>query len=520
MNDIILPKEWISTELGSVMDLKYGKPLPENARDNGVYPVFGSNGIVGGHSQPLVNGAGIIIGRKGSYGEVQLSDSPFFPIDTTYYIDEFFGQPLKYWYYQLRNLPLTELNRSTSIPGLSRNDAYRQVVQLPPVAEQKVIAERLDVLLAWVKTTKASLERIPDTLKYFRQSVLSAAANGNLLDEESNNVEGNRSFMRLGDAEVEIKTGPFGSALHKSDYQKNGIPVINPMHISEGKIYPSESMCISEDKYNKLEAWHLHVGDVILGRRGEMGRAATIREPVKMLCGTGSMILRVSKKILPEYLEIVLRSPSAISYFNTVSVGSTMVNLNQKMIREFEFYFPTIDKQSKIISLVDKYFAFAEIIEEKVKTALKRVDDMAQSILARAFCGELTADWRSANPDLIRDENSSKTLLEKIKSERRTLKELPKPKFTTVKKKKGGSMSKKIISVDTALKEAGKPLSGQELLAAAGYPSDSSTEELERFFLNIRESLTRDKSIVKLERSDDGQDWFVLASTASQTKDC
>lgn len=79
-------------------------------------------------------------------------------------------------------------------------------------------------------------------------------------------------------------------------------------------------------------------------------------------------------------------------------------------------------------------------------------------------------------------------------------------------------MSKQIIKVIDALKESGKPLSGQQLLTAAGYPSDSSTGQLEKFFLDIRDALITEKSIVKLDRSDDGQDWFALAETVESNK--
>ncbi|ELV2782896.1 hypothetical protein QNZ42_002600 [Enterobacter cloacae] len=76
-------------------------------------------------------------------------------------------------------------------------------------------------------------------------------------------------------------------------------------------------------------------------------------------------------------------------------------------------------------------------------------------------------------------------------------------------------MSKQIIKVVEALTQAGEPLSGQQLLAAAGYPSDSNTDDLEKFFLDIRQALIVEKSIVKLERTEDGQDWFSLAEVGS-----
>ncbi|MFH3733232.1 restriction endonuclease subunit S, partial [Acinetobacter baumannii] len=86
----------------------------------------------------------------------------------------------------------------------------------------------------------------------------------------------------------------------------------------------------------------------------------------------------------------------------------------------------------------------------------------------------------------------------------------------TVKKKIGSHMSKQIIKVTEALKQAGEPLSGQQLLIAAGYPSDSNTEQLEQFFLDIRNALAIEKSIVKLERDLNSQDWFTLANDSQK----
>jgi type I restriction enzyme S subunit len=133
------------------------------------------------------------------------------------------------------------------------------------------------------------------------------------------------------------------------------------------------------------------------------------------------MILRVSTNALPKYLEIILRSPTAVDYFNNASVGSTMVNLNQKVIKELKVYFPDLNEQTEIVSRVEALFAFADRIEQAAQAALSRVNNLTQSILAKAFRGELTADWRAANPDLISGDNSAEALLVKIKAERAKL---------------------------------------------------------------------------------------------------
>lgn len=291
-------------------------------------------------------------------------------------------------------------------------------IALPPAAEQKVIADKLDTLLAQVENTKARLERIPQILKRFRQSVLAAAVSGRLTEEWRDGDNRDRSFKKLGEAGVDVKTGPFGSALHKSDYVIGGIPVINPMHILEGTITPSDSMTISQQKYMSLEAWHLRKGDVVVGRRGEMGRASVVASEEPQLCGTGSMILRVGNNALPKYLEIILRSPTAVSYFNSASVGSTMVNLNQKIIKNLEVYFPSLNEQTEIVRRVDQLFAHADRIEQQVNNALARVNNLTQSILAKAFRGDLTEQWRKDNPELVSGENSAEALLGRIKAER------------------------------------------------------------------------------------------------------
>jgi len=136
---------WQSVTLADVCELKYGKSLPDAKRSGGAVPVFGSNGIVGRHNESITAGPSIIIGRKGSLGEVNFSDVPCWPIDTTYFVDETATKAdLKWLSYRLQGLGLTRLNKSAAVPGLNREDAYRQRLLLPPLPEQRRIAAILD----------------------------------------------------------------------------------------------------------------------------------------------------------------------------------------------------------------------------------------------------------------------------------------------------------------------------------------------------------------------------------------
>lgn len=131
--------------LGDICEFRYGKSLRAGDRDGAGFPVYGSNGVVGYHSNALTSGPTVIIGRKGSFGEVHLSDGPCWPIDTTYFIDaEATESDLSWLAYSMRQLGLTSLNRAAAVPGLNREDAYRKRLLLPPRDEQRRIARVLD----------------------------------------------------------------------------------------------------------------------------------------------------------------------------------------------------------------------------------------------------------------------------------------------------------------------------------------------------------------------------------------
>ena len=114
------PQGWEVRRLGDVVELMYGKALKASDRQEGSYPVYGSSGVVGHHNTYLVEGPGIVVGRKGNVGSVFLSADAFFPIDTAFYVRT--GLPLLYVFYALREI--TFINSDVAVPGLNRSQAY------------------------------------------------------------------------------------------------------------------------------------------------------------------------------------------------------------------------------------------------------------------------------------------------------------------------------------------------------------------------------------------------------------
>jgi type I restriction enzyme S subunit len=141
-----IPEEWEIQDLGSICQFNYGKSLTETKRIKGKIPVYGSSGITGYHNESLTKGPAVIIARKGSIGNVYYEENNFWPIDTTYYISGSTDYHLKFLYYLIQTLNFETYDNSSAVPGLNREDAYNTQIPIPPLSEQKQIAEILSSL--------------------------------------------------------------------------------------------------------------------------------------------------------------------------------------------------------------------------------------------------------------------------------------------------------------------------------------------------------------------------------------
>ncbi len=204
---------------------------------------------------------------------------------------------------------------------------------------------------------------------------------------------------------VSLRTGPFGSSLHKSDYVANGVPLVNPMHISDSRITPTSSMTVSEETAQRLKEFRLTEGDLVLGRRGEMGRCAVIGPREEgWLCGTGSLIVRPNPHFLdPRFLQLFLASDQVVQYLLSASVGSTMANLNQQHLLKLEVRIPPLAEQTRIVAKLEELLSDLDAGVAELKAAQAKLAQYRQSLLKAAVEGALTADWRARRAALETD---------------------------------------------------------------------------------------------------------------------
>jgi type I restriction enzyme S subunit len=138
--------EWRASTWGEEISLEYGKALRGHDEAQGRYRVFGANGPIGWTSQPLAQGPGVILGRKGAYRGVQYSPEPFFVIDTAYYVAPKSELDMRWLYYAIRHYKLGEVDDGSPIPSTTRAAVYMLDLDVPPPDEQRAIAHILGTL--------------------------------------------------------------------------------------------------------------------------------------------------------------------------------------------------------------------------------------------------------------------------------------------------------------------------------------------------------------------------------------
>lgn len=236
-------------------------------------------------------------------------------------------------------------------------------VHLPPADEQAAIVKYLDHAKARIEKAVAAKRRLIDL---FDEHVASAQ---NSLVEAS--AEGDE-FVSIGQTSHLVQTGPFGSQLHADEYVEDGIAVINPAHIVASGLSPDRKVSVSPEKADELDRHRLEPGDVVLARRGDLGRSAVVLgNQAGWLCGTGSLIVRLDlTRWVPDYFQMAFSSRGNKDRLQASSIGSTMANLNASQVSRMRMRVPAIAEQGALIrkvrSLQEEHAAQVAVVAREI----------------------------------------------------------------------------------------------------------------------------------------------------------
>ena len=191
---------------------------------------------------------------------------------------------------------------------------------------------------------------------------------------------------RLGDFAAAVSTGPFGSILHKSDYVDDGVPLVNPTNIVGESIVPDPSKLISEVTIKRLSNYVLEEGDIVVGRRGEIGRCAVVGPSESgWVCGTGSFFIRPLPSLDSQFLAHLIRSPEYREQLEKLSTGATMKNLSNTALGDLVVSIPPLAEQQRIVGLLDEAFEGLATAKANAEKNLQNACTLFESYLQSVF---------------------------------------------------------------------------------------------------------------------------------------
>lgn len=425
MSDI----EWIETTVGEYCPFIYGKALPQSKRISGNIPVYGSNGIVDFHNSSCVNTAGVIIGRKGSVGAIHLSEKPFWVIDTAFYIVNDDLEELKFTYYLLKTLGLSEMNSDSAVPGLNRENAHSLKIKIPKdkfhrceigkrlsIFDQKIqlntqINQTLEKIAqalfkSWFvdfDPVRAKVQALSDGLSLEQAELAAMQAISGKTPEELTALSQTQPdrYAELAETAkafpyemveidgVEVPRGweqttlldicemQNGYAFKSSDWMEQGIPVIKIGSVKPMIVEVEGNGFVSED-YSKLKPdFLLKSGDILVGLTGYVGEVGRIPT------GKIAMLNQRVAKFLPKeidknhcfynYIYCLARQSQFKEFAEMNAKGSAQANISTKELLKFP-----------IIKANDELHIFFE----------NRVKELLESILWNSQNSETLAKTR------------------------------------------------------------------------------------------------------------------------------
>lgn len=364
---------WPTLKVGDVLTLKYGKALKTEDRDGGNFPVVGSGGVAGSHSESLTGAPAIVVGRKGSIGSLTYLETPCWPIDTAYYVEIDESRFDWRWiYWALASLNLGAMNKSAAVPGLNRDDVYRRELSIPPLPEQRRIASILD-LAAKLGAVAGRRMTLTTTLK---QSLFR-----DRFGPEPHLDFDMVSLGELIDPERPISYGILKPGPHIPD----GVPYIRVTDFYGGVVAVDKVRRTSSEIDHEFRRSRLKAGDLLFSIRGHVGRTAIVPELLDGANITQDTARLALREVDPEFLREWLATPFAQLWMRQRTKGAAVKGINLGDLRLLPVPVPAVETQN----LFGDQIRTIDVGLVHQSNILALAEQLMTSLQSRAFRGEL-----------------------------------------------------------------------------------------------------------------------------------
>lgn len=445
-------------------------PHEQAVVDGVTVPVYGSSGVVGYHNRALTRGPTIIVGRKGNVGQPHLSPASCWPIDTAYFNEGVAGADLRFFFYLLEHKALRRLDRSTAIPGLSRDDYDAVSIEIPGDDEQRRILGAVDSYLSRLDAAAATLETVQRKVTAYRASVLKAAVEGRLVPAEAALARAEKRDFEPADVllrrilserrrrwekaelakmkaagkspkddkwkakyeepeapktkdlpslpqgwcwatwaqlSVRVTVGHVGSM--KDEYVDNGIPFLRSQNVRENRFDPEGLKYIATSFHEKLAKSALEPGDVLIVRSGAVGTACVLPDAIAVANCSDLVIVKTPLLVIPQFGAYYMNSLAKASV-RAQQVGIALTHFNTASAAALPIPVPPLAEQERIVAEVEKQISVESEAAIQVERDVVRVGRLRQAVLKWAFEGKLV--------DQDPNDEPAEKLLERIRAER------------------------------------------------------------------------------------------------------
>ena len=373
-----MKKGWEKTRLGDAITLEYGKPLDRSERkQDGLYPVYGANGEKERSNKFYVDQPSIIVGRKGSAGELNLTEEKFWPLDVTYFVQFDRTQyDLQFLYHLLTLQNLPDLAKGVK-PGINRNDVYAIEVKIPPLPEQQRIVAILDEAFEGIAKAKANAEQNFKNARELFESHLQAVFSqrgegwaGRTLRQIAVDFGRGKSKHRPRN-DPRLYDGPYpfiqtGDVRNSEHLITEFTQTYSEFGLSQSKLWPKGTLCIT-----------------IAANIAETGILSFDA------CFPDSVIGIIvdENQSNNAFLEYLLQA--AKTFLKAKGKGSAQDNINLGTFENELFFFPSLAIQNEITKILDELSAETQRLESIYQRKIAALDELKKSLLHKAFSGEL-----------------------------------------------------------------------------------------------------------------------------------
>lgn len=366
-------KGWEYKKLGDCTQIldSQRKPVTKRDRKSGIYPYYGATGIQDYVDKYIFDGRYVLVGEDGAKwssftqsafiieGKTWVNNHAHVLRTNDFLVDSFLVYFLNY-------SDLDSYISGAIIRKLTQASLRNIDIPIPPLSTQLSIVSELDRINELIRLKKEQLKDFDNLAQSLFYEMF------------GDPVENEREWevKIIGDLAL-VKTGPFGSMLHKEDYICDGIPLVNPIHMKDFKIVPDLDFTISKEKASELENYLLKNKDIVFARRGDIGRCAIVSEAEQgFICGTGSLFVRFSKEIESIFIMYIIRCDSFTKHLISKAKGATMLNINSNTIADLKLPLPPLPLQHLFAQRIEQ-------IEQQKAEVQKSITDLETLLASR-----------------------------------------------------------------------------------------------------------------------------------------